>query len=200
MTNATRVGLDADGILCDLETAWQTHAEQILGRPIPKVSNHYAFTKRLGITSSEEVQVWASFARQWSHVPMYDHAHKLVYGLEDLGCEVFVITAIHPRHHRARALSLLDLIPEDHVICVHHEDMAAGKAAVLERLEATAFLDDHPGNVNAAMHRIALPVWMDHGYQGLEAPIDGVTVINDVLDFPMLVEQFLRRTRMGKAG
>ncbi|MBU2767763.1 hypothetical protein HAP94_16665 [Acidithiobacillus ferrivorans] len=37
-------------------------------------------------------------------------------------------------------------------------------------------------------------VLLDRGYHGLEAPEYWVTVIDDPMDFPVLVEQLLKRT------
>jgi hypothetical protein len=75
-----------------------------------------------------------------------------------------------------------------------HAASANDKANVLRDLGAVAFLDDHPANINAALYAVSLPVLLDRGYKDLEATEYGVTVIDDPMDFPVLVESLLKRT------
>ena len=66
---------------------------------------------------------------------------------------------------------------------------------ILEALHAQAFVDDQAANVNAAAGIIAAPVFLHRGYQGHEEPAHGVTVIDDLLDFPVVVEPLFKAAR-----
>ncbi|MHB1632483.1 MAG: hypothetical protein ACYCQL_09775, partial [Acidithiobacillus sp.] len=155
---------------------------------------------RYALTGQEYDAVWCAFHEdRWADMPLYDHASELVLALEDMGCTVWAVTMINERHEAARAESLGGLIPAGRIVCVGHAAHASAKANVLRDLGAVAFLDDHPANANAAAASMALgaaglSVLLDRGYRGLEAPEYGVTVIDDVMDFPVLVESLLKRT------
>ncbi len=193
MTN--NVALDVDGVLGNFETHWRECAEEVLGRPMRKANEQHSMGGRYELTNKEVDAVWQAFhATEWGSVPMYDHASELVLALEDLGCTVWAVTSIDERHRSARAESLAGLIPAGRIVCVGHAAHASAKANVLRDLGAVAFLDDHPANTNAAIGSVPLSVLLDRGYHGLEAPEYGVTVIDDVMDFPVLVESLLKRT------
>ncbi|MHB1632034.1 MAG: hypothetical protein ACYCQL_07445, partial [Acidithiobacillus sp.] len=150
---------------------------------------------RYALTGQEYDAVWCAFHEdRWADMPLYDHASELVLALEDLGCTVWAVTSIDERHRAARAESLSGLIPDGRIVCVGDNAPASAKANVLRDLDAVAFLDDHPANANEAINVVGLPVLLDRGYHGLEAPEYGVTVIDDVMDFPVLVESLLKRT------
>ena len=189
------IALDVDGVLADFDAHWRQCAEQVLDRSVPQVSEDHQLRTRYGLNRQEYDVVWRAYHDgEWSRLPLYVHAADLIYALEDLGCQVWAVTSIDERHRAARAQSLHGLILAKRVLCVGHNATAHDKAAILRHLEAIAFLDDHPANVNAAMHTVNLPVLLNRGYQGLEAPEYGVTVIDDPMDFPVLVESLLKRT------
>ena len=192
--------LDVDGILTDFDNHWRQCAEHVLARSLPQVSHDHSMRARYALTHKEYDAVWAAYhADEWHRLPLYPHAAELVLALEDLGCTVWAVTSIDVQHRAARAESLAALIPAGRIVCVGHAAPASAKANVLRDLGAVAFLDDHPANANAAAASMALgaaglSVLLDRGYHGLEAPEYGVTVIDDVMDFPVLVEQVLQRT------
>ena len=199
MKDAPIVALDVDGVLGDFESHWVACAKEIFGRSVVKVNEQHNLGDRYGLTRQEVNAVWRAFHgdgqdSRWGTLPLYDHAYRLVYALEDLGCRVWAVTSIDPRHARARAKSLAGLIPEKRVVCVGHAAHADEKADVLHQLGAVAFLDDHPANANAALGTVLLSALLDRGYEGLEPPRYRVTVIDDPMDFPVLVEELLKRT------
>ncbi|MFA6180593.1 hypothetical protein [Acidithiobacillus sp.] len=195
MNASSVVALDVDGVLGDFETHWRECAEEVLCRSMPKVNEQHSMGLRYGLSNKEMDAVWRVFHEdRWADLPLYDHASELVLALEDLGCMVWAVTSIDVQHRAARAESLAGLIPAGRIVCVGHAAPASAKTDVLRDLGAVAFLDDHPANANAALGLVSLPVLLDRGYHGLEAPEYGVTVIDDVMDFPVLVEQLLRRT------
>ena len=195
MNASSVVALDVDGVLGDFETHWRECAEEVLCRSMPKVNEQHSMGLRYGLSNKEMDAVWRVFHEdRWADLPLYDHASELVLALEDLGCMVWAVTSIDVQHRAARAESLAGLIPAGRIVCVGHAAPASAKTDVLRDLGAAAFLDDHPANANAALGLVSLPVLLDRGYHGLEAPEYGVTVIDDVMDFPVLVEQLLRRT------
>ena len=197
----TNIALDVDGVLGDFERHWRECAEETLGHALPKVNEQHSMGLRYGLTRGEVDAVWRAFhegplkgATRWADLPLYEHSVELVLALEDLGCAVWAVTSIDERHQSARAESLAGLIPVGRIVCVGHDAPPSAKAAALRKLNAAAFLDDHPANVNAAIGAVTLPVLLDRGYHGLDAPETGVTVIDDALDFPVLVESLLERT------
>ena len=199
--NTYNVALDVDGVLGDFEAHWLECAEETLGYSMRKVNDRYDMGLRYGLSRKDVDAVWRAFhedplqgATRWASVPLYPHATELVTALEDLGCTVWAVTSIDAEHRATRAESLAGLIPSGRIICVGHVSPSSAKANVLQDMGAVAFLDDHPGNANAALGMVSLPVLLDRGYHGLEAPEYGVTVIDDPLDFPVLVEQLLERT------
>ena len=193
--NRILVALDVDGVLGDFETHWWQCAEEVLGRGIPRVNEDHHLRTRYALTGQEYDAVWCAFHEdRWADMPLYDHASELVLALEDLGCTVWAVTMINERHEAARAESLGGLIPAGRIVCVGDNAPASAKVAVLRDLGAVAFLEDHPANANAALGTVSLSVLLDRGYLGLEAPEYGVTVIDDVMDFPVLVENLLKRT------
>lgn len=195
------IALDVDGIFTNFDAHWRQCAERELGRPLPQVSHDHSMRERYALTRAEYDAVWAAYhADEWHRLPLYTYAADLVYALEDLGCTVWAVTSIDVRHRAARAESLVGLIPAGRIVCVGHAAPASAKANVLRDLGAVAFLDDHPANANAAINVVSLPVLLDRGYEGLEPPEYGVTVIDDAMDFPVLVEQLLRRTGKGMAA
>ena len=201
------VALDVDGVLGDFETHWVNCAQGVLGRPMAKVNEQHSLGLRYGLTHKEVDAVWRVFhgdcspaASHWATLPLYDHAHDLVYALEDLGCQVWAVTSIDPRHGSARAECLAGLLPAKRIVCVGLAAPAQEKASVLHHLGASAFLDDQPANANAAVGTVLLSTLLDRGYHGLEAPEHGVAVIDDPMDFPVLVEEMLQRTGMAAAA
>ena len=199
------VALDVDGVLTDFDAHWRQCAEQVLGRVVPQVHEDHQLRTRYGLNQQECDAVWRAYHDdEWSRLPLHVHAADLIYALEDLGCTVWAVTSIDVRHHADRARSLHGLIPARRILCVGHAATARDKTDVLRHLEAVAFLDDHPANANRAAPgrdapgraagSVLLSVLLNRGYQGLEAPEYGVTVIDDPMDFPVLVEQLLRRT------
>ena len=205
--NNPLVALDVDGVLGDFEGHWVNCAQGVLGRPMAKMNEQHSLGLRYGLTRKEVDAVWRVFhgdclpaashsqaASHWATLPLYGHAHDLVYALEDLGCQVWAVTSIDPRHESARAECLAGLIPAKRVVCVGHDAPACEKADVLHRLGAVAFLDDQPANANAALGATLVSALLDRGYEGLEPPEHGVTVIDDPMDFPVLVGEMLRRT------
>lgn len=193
------VALDVDGVLGDFESHWADCAREVLGRPVVKVNERHSLGVRYELTSKEVDAVWRAFHGdghdgRWGTMPLYDHAQDLVYALEDLGCQVWAVTSIDPRHESARAKSLAGLIPAKRVVCVGHAAPADEKADILHHLGAVAFLDDHPVNANAVLGTVLVSALLDRGYEGLEPPEHGVTVIDDPMDFPVLVEELFKRT------
>ena len=193
----TNVVLDVDQVLTDFDGHWRQCAEQVLGREIPRVGGHFHLRDRYNLSAAECDAVWRAYhADEWHRLPLYLHAADLVYALEDLGCTVWAVTSIDERHHAARAESLAGLIPAARIVCVGHAAHPDEKADVLHQLGVVAFLDDHPANANAALGTVLVSALLDRGYEGLEVLEHGATVIDDVMDFPVLVEQLLKRTGM----
>ena len=193
------VALDIDGILCDFEGHWANCARRALDWPdLEKLNEAYHLHDRYGIPKADAYQVWDIFHHEveWANVPLYDHARDLVYALEDMGCQVWAVTSIGAEFHQARVDSLCGLLPAGRVICVYPAHASTGKAVALQHIGAVAFLDDQADNANAATTVVGLSVLLDRRYTGLEAPTSDVVVIDDPMDYPVLVETMLRRTRL----
>lgn len=192
------VALDIDGVLCDFDQHWMDYAHRVLDWPdIRRLNDAYHLHDRYGITRSDAKRVWDTFNHEvaWANVPVYTHAPDLVYALEDMGCQVWAVTSIRAEFHQARVDSLCGLLPAGRVVCVHPLRAPTEKAAALQRIGALAFLDDQPDNTNAAASVVHLSALLDRRYTGLEAPTSDVVVIDDPMDYPVLVETLLQRTR-----
>ncbi|MDD5279534.1 HAD family hydrolase [Acidithiobacillus sp.] len=198
ITNSV-VALDIDGILLDFEGHWTDCARRVLDWPdLKKLNESYQLHDRYGLPKADAHHVWDTFHHevQWANVPLYDHARDLVYALEDMGCQVWAVTSIRAEFHQARVDSLCGLLPVGRVICVDPHHAPIEKVAALHRIGAVAFLDDHPDNANAAASVVGLSALLDRRYTGLEVPTSDVVVIDDPMDYPVLVETMLRRTRL----
>ena len=192
------VALDIDGVLCDFDQHWMDYARRVLDwSGIRRLNDAYHLHDRYGITRSDAKRVWGTFNNEvaWANVPFYAHTPDLVYALEDLGCQVWAVTSIRDEFHQARVNSLCGLLPAGRVVCVNSLRAPAEKAAALQRIGALAFLDDQPDNANAAAAVVHLSALLDRRYAGLETPTSDVGVIDDPMDYPVLVETLLQRTR-----
>ena len=193
------IALDVDGILTNFDDHWRQCAEQVLGRPVLRVSDDHSMRTRYALTNKECDAVWEAYhAGEWHRLPLYPHAAELIHALEQLGT-VWAVTSVKDLRKKDRAASLEGLIPESQILCVG-EQSAQNKMLAMQTIgvraghKPVAFLDDHPENVNAVLPVVGLTVLLDRGYTGLPDTEYGVTVIDDPMDFPVLVEQFLKRT------
>lgn len=183
------VALDLDGVLLDFEAAWIDCARRVLRRNVYQVSEQYPLDLRYSLSKEETEQVFRAFEADacWERVPLYPQAWDLIESLDALRVSVFAVTNVSPRWTYARALSLQGAIPEGRILCLGSEATPAQRASVLRNLGATAFLDDLPENVNAALITVPAAVHLQRGYQG-QAMTDGLaTVIDHLLDFPEVI-------------
>lgn len=68
------------------------------------------------------------------------------------------------------------------------------KRDALREIGAVAFLDDYPDYAEQAADVLPLSVFLHNGYADIPETGHRVTVIDHPMDFPVLVESFLRRT------
>ncbi len=193
----TPIGLDADGVLFDFDAHWSTVASRVLGRPLITVDSSYSLQSRYGLTKSEHDLVWGVFNHdvEWANVPLYDFAKDLVYALEDMGAQVYVVTSLRSEFLPARVDSFCGLIPSARILTVNPSRAAISKASVLRELKALSFLDDHPDNANAIARSVITSVLLNRNYNDLPETEHEVPVIDDPMDYPVLVEDLLRRVR-----
>lgn len=193
------VVFDLDGVLLDFEFAWAQCASWELGRPIQKVSEAYDLQERYALSSREYHRVWYAFHRDawWERVPSYDSAWDTVCNVEAAGASIWAVTNVNAQWVHARAISLGGLIPSGRIICLGEDASAHDRAEILEALHAQAFIDDQAANVNAAAGIIAAPIFLHRGYHGQEEPTHSVTVIDDLLDFPVVIDSLFKAARAG---
>ncbi|WP_414041201.1 hypothetical protein ACJU26_03750 [Acidithiobacillus sp. M4-SHS-6] len=191
------VVFDLDGVLLDFAASWAQCASWELGRPIQKVSDAYGLQERYALSARECHRVWSAFHRDawWERVPSHDSAWDTVCNVEAAGASVWAVTNVDAHWVHARAISLGGLIPSGRIICLGEDASAHHRVEILEALHAQAFVDDQVANVNAAVGIVAAPVLLYQGYQGQEEPAHGVTVIDDLLDFPVVIDSMLRSGR-----
>ncbi|QQD71567.1 HAD family hydrolase [Acidithiobacillus ferrivorans] len=191
------VVFDLDGVLLDFAASWAQCASWELGRPIQKVSDAYDLQERFALSARECHRVWFAFHRDtwWERVPSHDSAWDAVCNVEAAGASIWAVTNVDTQWVHARAISLGGLIPSGRIICLGEHASAHHRAGILEDLRAQAFVDDQAVNVNAAVGIIAAPVLLHRGYQGQEEPAHGVTVIDDLLDFPVVIESLFKAAR-----
>ena len=192
------VVFDLDGVLLDFATSWAQCASWELGRPIQKVSDAYDLQERFALSAREYHRVRSAFHRYawWERVPTHDSAWDTVCNLEAVGASVWAVTNVDAQWVHARAISLGGLIPDDRILCLGENATANDRVEALKSLRAPAFVDDQVANVNAAIGIIAAPVLLHQGYQGQEEPAHGVTVIDDLLDFPVVIESLFKTAQM----
>lgn len=188
------VVFDLDGVLLDFAASWAQCASWKLGRPIQKVSDAYDLQERYALSARECHRVWSAFHRDtwWERVPSHDSAWDTVCNVEAAGGSIWAVTNVDAHWVHARAISLGGLIPSGRIICLGEDASAHHRAEILEALHAQAFVDDQVANVNAAVGIIAAPVLLHQSYQGQEEPAHGVTVIDDLLDFPVVIESLFK--------
>ncbi|WP_437559559.1 HAD family hydrolase [Acidithiobacillus sulfuriphilus] len=189
------VVFDLDGVLLDFESAWARCASRELGRPVRKVSDAYDLQDRYALSSREYHRARQALHRGswWERIPAHESARDVVCAVEASGASVWAVTNIDARWIRARAISLGGLIPFGRIICLGEDASPHDRAEILDDLHAQAFVDDQSPNANAAVGIVAAPVLLHRGYQGLEPPAHGVTVIDDLRDFPETLRGFLTR-------
>lgn len=184
------VALDGDGVLLDFDKAFQRHMEYKLGRKLPVLSRSYDLGKRYGL---DGFGFWSDLASDevfWSSIPLLPHAKDLVYALEDIGFEVWVVTAIGENMRQSRAVSLSGLVPKGRIICSGWSSYAMEKIEVLHDLDAVGFLDDR---CEPVFHATMLPKMRcarlyHSGALDIGVVPDVVDVIDDAMDFPAILE------------
>jgi len=186
-----------DGVLLDFAASWAQCASWELGRPIQKVSDAYDLQERYALSSLEYRRVWEAFHRGawWERVPTCTSAWDTICNVEAAGASIWAVTNADAQWVHARAISLGGLIPSGRIICLGEHASAHDRVEILEALHTQAFIDDQAANVNAVAGIIAAPVFLHRGYHGQEEPAHGVTVIDDLLDFPVVIDSLFKAAR-----
>lgn len=184
---------DVDQVLLDFDDAWRNCAVEVLCRPLAKVCDTWDMSTRYGLSKELVRQVWDCFHRDgwWGRIEPYPYAFELIHALRDMGCDIWAVTNVDPQFRQERALTLGGLVPEKHILMLGAKASPAIRVKALQDLHALAFLDDSPANVNAAAFVVPACALLHRGYTDVPPPGDGVTVIDDALDFPQLLESML---------
>jgi hypothetical protein len=187
------VVFDLDGVLLDFESAWRQCAEWTLRREIALLCDDYPLTDRFGLSNREVCRVWDAFHREnwWDRVPLYDEAWETVEEFERMGASLWAVTNVDACHHRSRAISLQGLIPSSRIVTLGEHASPEDRVGIIRDLGATAFADDRTDHVNAAQPYVPCAVLVNRGYRGLDEPDHGVTVIDDLRDFPEIISGIL---------
>lgn len=180
------VALDLDGVLLNFEKSWRQCAEWVLRRTLPDPYEDYDLADRYGLSRREVEKVWGAFHRDnwWERIPMYEESWDVIEELEAMGCSLWAVTNVDARHLDARSVSLQGAIPYGRIITLGAEATPEDRVGVLRDLRAVAFVDDQSKNVNAAQPHVACTVLLDRGYRCMPEPALGITVIDDLRDFP----------------
>ena len=195
MRDFLRIAIDSDGILSDFNGHWASVAERVLKRAVIPCNRDYHLKTRFNLSKDEYNAVWERFnhAVEWGNVPLYAHASELVYALEDMGAQVYVVTSIREEFLQARIESYSGLFHPSRVLAADIRQAHNAKHSILTKIGAIAMLDDHTKNANAAVGAVLSSFLLDLGYTDLPPPIPEVTVIDDPMDYPeILRESFLR--------
>ncbi|MGE0047717.1 MAG: HAD family hydrolase [Acidithiobacillus sp.] len=193
MNDALAVVFDLDGVLLNFERAWRECAEQVLRKQVRRISDKYPLLDRYGLSRHDCNRVWAEFHEDWwDRVPLYEHVPQILAELEDMGAEVWAVTNVDVRHRDARTISLGGLIPFARIFCLGENAPPQERRDMLRCIRAKAFVDDRIENLHAVTNEIPLAVHLNRGYLGMESPGDGITVIDDLRDFPEIVRGIQR--------
>lgn len=189
------VVLDGDGVLWDYDQHFKVVASRTLGRDVHKVMDVHLLEYRYNISSEEKALVQKAFEDEWYNIPELPHAQALVEGVKSLDYDIVLLTAIPESagDHRRRRVSDLGWDFKD-VITVPLLGAAESKGRVVKDLNPVAILDDNPENVSRCF--CDLPVLLHLGYNDLSRPEDHVTVIDDPMDFVVILDDYTRRTNM----
>lgn len=178
------VVLDGDGVALDFETAFSRWLERQYGRPMPRVSDHYDLSIRYNV----DRDFWPELKEDnvfWTDIPLYPTAKELIYALEDMGKEVWMVTAIGENQQTSRAASLMGLIPKKRIVCAGWAAHSDKKADILQAIGAVGFLDDNWKHVAAAINlpRMRCARYLHHNDYSIGEVPDAVVALDDPMDF-----------------
>ncbi len=190
--------IDSDGIVTDFDGCFRLWMGKRIGlngsTPIlPMLSKDYHLPIRYGIKNDfwDDLKVDDAF---WANISLLPQAKELVYALEDLNYEAWMVTAIGENQKESRHDSLMGLIPKGRIICTGWNSTSADKARAVRELGAVAFLDDNWEHVMAVnpLPRMICARHYHHPDFDLGPVPDSIGVIDDVMDFPATLELMQR--------
>lgn len=192
-TAAPVIAFDVDGVLLDFDGAWRCCAEETLNRPVVLSSPAWDIGHRYGLSDADCRQVWTSFHQNgwWGRIDPYPYVGELMESLRQFGCRIVAITNADPVYTMERVVTLGGLVAERNIFMLGQSASPFQRAQLLQKLNARAFLDDLPENANAAAFSVPSSALLYRHYTDREVPSDGVTVIDDPLDFTLLLEGML---------
>ncbi len=187
------VAVDVDGVLLDFDSAWVSCAQEALRRPVVFVRHAWDMARRYGLDAEEAHQVWAAFHKNgwWGRIEPYPYAWELLDALRRLGCDVVAVTNADAPYASERAVTLGGLVDERKIFMLGRSASPDQRVELLKQLHTRAFLDDLPENANAAALYVPASALLYRQYADREEPSDGVTVIDDPLDFAPVLEGML---------
>ena len=195
-SRAPVVVVDLDEVLLDFQQAWRDCARMVLQKEMVRQSDAYLLSSRYGLTEPETLRVWEVFHEDawWERVPPQPDVWDFIAEMDRVGVSLWAVTNVDPQWGYARALSLGGAIPEGRIVCLGAQATAADRAEVLRRLRATAFLDDLPENVNAAVSVLPCAVHLNRNYADRGVAEHPASVIDHLLDFPVVLESMFRQS------
>jgi hypothetical protein len=160
------IALDVDGVLLDFDSHWRLCAQEVLQRPLPRVSESYSLTKRFGISKEEKALVWEYFIDDgWmATVPPYPTSQQMIYDLHELGASVWAVSSVRSTSYADRCKSLSGLISPERILCVGSPETRPSKVPALKRIGAQIMLDDLAIHLEEAKGVVKYPVLMDRNY------------------------------------
>lgn len=170
-TNEKAIVTDIDGVIFDFDGGYRMVAEDILDRPITKVSNSYNLRTRYALTYEESDKVWKSMDTHqngWSNLPLLPGADEAIFQLKEMGFSIHSVTGIDEKLKKARLENL-----ERHGISFESlECVGFGHSSKLEPIRKIAPLMYFEDRLRLLYESDFVPhrVWVDHGDEqdGLE--------------------------------
>lgn len=180
-------------VLLDMESAWLHCARQRLGREIVQVNHSWSFPSRYGLNNDEAHGVFNHFEQEgyWGKIEPYPDSRGVLYALEKLGVAVWVLVNADPSHEAEINLSLGGMVKPRRVITMGQHATAMDRMQALNRLSARAYLDIETDTLNAVVSRIPILAYLHRGYTDMAVPDASVTVIDDILDYPEMLKNWL---------
>lgn len=159
--------LDLDGVVSDFDGAFQRFAENLLARPVIRLSNAYYLHHRYNITKQEMIDVLEHMQQQslWRDIQPYADAREAISLIREAGHEISMITASAPEVESQRRESLESLGIHNEVIhFVGVISPTQNKKDALIQESPDTFLDDQLFNLDVASQVTAATLaWIDRG-------------------------------------
>lgn len=183
------IALDVDGVLFSFDDTFQQVAQQVLDRPVSKVSNHFRLYKKFGLSLDEVDKIWQAFTEKHYYQKL-EPIEGALEAAKELSAHynIHIVTAVRSQHAEDRKSSLAKHgFKEEQIHAVGGGN--APKDGIISQIMPIIFVDDrleHLHKVPFVQHR----VWVRTDDE--QFPIEGETVTHEVDSLRHFTDEHLR--------